>query len=437
MIAAMQAVTQSTLCFAQRVTSDLRFPAPEFETEYAFPPTTAPPPDAFWWGLADVTLLIVALGLAAVFALRKRSRTGLFWLSLGCLTYFGFIRQGCVCPIGAIQNVTLTLCDPNYLIPFSVLAFFLLPLFAALLFGRVFCAAVCPLGAIQDLVIVSPVKVPTWLERALRLIPYTYLALGILFAATGSMFIICRFDPFVSFFRLSGDAHLLVLGAVFLIVGIFVARPYCRYFCPYNVLLSWISRFAVWKLSITPDTCVQCRLCEDACPFSHIAKPTPARNPEPTSTGIRRLIRLFVALPVMLLASWWIGGILARPLARVDDSVALVHQLQRERADPTVEPTLASKAFRESGTLEANLIQEAQAVRARFVFGGHVLGLFLGLVLFFQLVARSVHRRRDDYEPDHSQCFSCGRCFAFCPQDPKNFQGSQEDLHAAGGTPNS
>ena len=59
-----------------------------------------------------------------------------------------------------IQNVTLSLVDPRYLISLGVLAFFFLPLVAAFLFGRVFCGGVCPLGAVQDLVLLKPKAVP-------------------------------------------------------------------------------------------------------------------------------------------------------------------------------------------------------------------------------------------------------------------------------------
>ena len=57
------------------------------------------------------------------------------------------------------------------MISFGVIAFFFLPLVAALLFGRVFCGGVCPLGAVQDLVLLRPVTVPEKLDRVLRWLP--------------------------------------------------------------------------------------------------------------------------------------------------------------------------------------------------------------------------------------------------------------------------
>ena len=139
--------------------------------------------------------------------LYRRSRKGVLALTIACLAYFGFYREGCICPIGSIQNVTVALTDPNYAIPIVVTAIFFLPLLVAVFFGRAFCGGVCPLGAIQELVVLRPVQVPHRLDQVLGLLKYVYLAIAIWFAvqpAPGRDFLICRFDPFVGFFRQDG-----------------------------------------------------------------------------------------------------------------------------------------------------------------------------------------------------------------------------------------
>ncbi|MGI9429838.1 MAG: 4Fe-4S binding protein, partial [Bythopirellula sp.] len=179
----------------------------------------------------------------------------------------------CVCPIGATQNVTASLVDPTLAVPFVVLLFFLLPLIAALLVGRVFCGGVCPLGAIQDIVVLRPVQLPRSVDRWGGLLKYVYLAAALWFAAlpAGSRdFIICRFDPFVGFFRLNGSAWILSLGGALLLLGTVVGRPYCRFLCPYGGLLAIVSRFALKPVSITPDEQLDCGLCAESCPFGAI-----------------------------------------------------------------------------------------------------------------------------------------------------------------------
>ena len=252
-----------------------RFPPPDFESGYEHPQARYPRPRAVWQEVTDVAVLALALSAAAWLALKRRSRNGLVALSVFSLIYFGFYRAGCLCPIGAIQNVTLALADASYPLPVIALIFFSLPLVFALLFGRVFCGGVCPLGAVQDLVLIRPLRVPPWLEKALGVLPLIYLGLAVLFAATDTMFIICRFDPFVPFFRLGGHFSMLVFGGIVLLLSTVVGRPYCRFVCPYRVLLGVCSRFAWLHSAITPDECVVCSLCEDACPFGAIHRPTP------------------------------------------------------------------------------------------------------------------------------------------------------------------
>ncbi|MCF7958480.1 MAG: 4Fe-4S binding protein, partial [Phycisphaerae bacterium] len=289
-------------CSAGAVLAVQNFPPPDFESGYTLPETVVAPPQAAFYDVQDVLVLLVALSLAAWLALKKRSRNGLFVLMLFSLVYFGFWREGCICPIGAIQNVALALFDRSYTIPLTAVIFFLLPLLFTLFFGRVFCAAVCPLGAIQDAVLVKPVKVPGWLEGMVRLLAYLYLGAAVLFAATGSAFIICQYDPFVAIFRMSGSFDILVLGGSFLLIGLFVGRPYCRFFCPYGILLRLLSKFSRWRVSITPEACVQCRLCEQSCPYDAIQTP---QEPRPlTNPFLDKLIfaGLLVLVPVLIFA---------------------------------------------------------------------------------------------------------------------------------------
>ena len=239
------------------------------------PPVQKPRPRDYWLQVTDVVLLGAALGVSVWLVLQRRSRKALVALAIGSLAWFGFYREGCVCPIGSIQNVAVALTDRAYSIPIVVTAVFFLPLVVAVFFGRAFCGGVCPLGAIQELVVLRPVAVPRRLDRALGLLKYVYLGLAILFAVKPGLardFLICRFDPFVGFFRRSGSPAMLMLGGGFLLAGMFIGRPYCRWLCPYGGLLTWCTRVARHGVTITPDKERDCGLCKDACPYGAIEK---------------------------------------------------------------------------------------------------------------------------------------------------------------------
>ncbi len=240
---------------------------------YKTPDVQKPLPRRAWLEILDVGLLAAALGASVWIVVHRRSRRWLVGLSVASVAYFGFYRVGCVCPIGSIQNVTVALTDTHYHIPMVVIATFFLPLVVAVFYGRAFCGGVCALGSLQELVLLKPVQVPKKLDRVLGWLKYVYLAAAIGFAVLPLAqrdFVICRFGPFVSLFRRSGFAHMLALGAGFLVLGMFVGRPYCRYLCPYGGLLSLCSRLAARGVSITPDKELDCGLCTEACPYGAI-----------------------------------------------------------------------------------------------------------------------------------------------------------------------
>jgi polyferredoxin len=392
-----------------------RFPKPEFETGYEQPSTITPEPRALALEYFDVLVLLVVLILATWFALKSRSRQGVLWLSVFTLIYFGFYRNGCICPIGAIQNVTLSFADPTYAISLTVLLFFLLPLAFTLFFGRTFCAGACPLGAIQDLVIIKPISLPKWLNKTLGLIPYIYLSLAVLFAATGTDFIICRYDPFVGIFRMDAKFLMVVLGISFLLMGMFVARPYCRFFCPYSVLLSWMSRFSKWHLTITPAACIQCKLCTNSCPFDAIDFPTNEKEVVKSGLGPKRFLAYAVLIPIWVAAGVFVGERSHTFLSKANPDVFLAELLISNPEIKNDPDNLDVQTFLASGKTLETLVKDAEVIRGRFYIGSMIAGGFLGLVIGMTLLNTVVFRKRQDYVPHKGNCLSCGRCMDYCP----------------------
>ncbi len=410
------------LCLCVAAFAIENFPLPEFSQGYQFPQITTPQPSEQLVSYIDIGVLFAALALAAYLVLKKRSRRDLVVLVIFSLLYFGFYRHGCICSIGAIQNVALALWNDNYVLPVTAGAFFLLPLLFALFFGRVFCAAVCPLGAAQEIVLLRPVKVPVWLDNALGTVPYFYLGVAVLFAATESAFIICQYDPFVLFFRMGGSVGMLIFGVAMLLLATVIGRPYCRYLCPYGALLRLVSPFAKWQVKISPGDCHVCHLCGDACPYGAINPPTPEVGTVSRKEGKTRLAVLLALLPVVVLAGAGLVRLGSPVLAQVHAKVRLADRLWLEEQGRVEGRTDATEAFFIHGLPNMDAYREAAAIKKRFDTGSWILGAWIGLVLGLRMISMSVRRHRQEYQADPATCVACARCYASCPVEHARVQ---------------
>lgn len=395
-----------------------RFPPPDF-TDHLVPELVPPAAEIRAVGWVDLVVLSLGLAAATWLSLKSRSRRGIVVLSILSLLYFGFWRRGCVCAIGSIQNVTLGLAQPSYAVPLAVVALFTLPLVVALVWGRSFCAGVCPHGALQDLVLVKPLKVPTWLDEVLRLLPWLHLTLGVLLAATGGMFLICKYDPFVGIFRMAGPRVMLISGVALLVLSMFVGRPYCRYLCPYGALLGVASRFARWRPTVTPNICSRCRLCETSCPFGALNPPQPETSGrERLAAKRRRTVLLTLALPVFALAFTWLGGraaLLTLPLHPDGKLAALVAAEQRGDLSAPLPDEIV--AFHQHGSDQAAVMARAATLEREFLLLGRILGGCFGLLLALKLARIFFPQANPDYQTDDGRCVSCARCFSSCPYE--------------------
>ncbi|MCK5687025.1 4Fe-4S binding protein [bacterium] len=392
-----------------------RFPAPDFESGYKMPDSEIPFDLKPWMDYVDIAVLFIALCIASYFGLKKRSRKGIYILAFGSIAYFGFYRSGCVCPVGSIQNVTLSFIDSSYHLSIKVIAFFTLPLVFALFFGRGFCSSVCPLGAIQEVFILKHIRVPRILSWILGIFPFVFLGLAILFVATGSGFIICKYDPFIGFFRLGGPYQLIVSGIVILLGGMFIARPYCRFICPYGVILGLFSFFSKKHLTICPGVCIECKLCENSCPVDAINLPSSIMDGGKRNLKLKHLGITLVVVPLIILIITFSVSRFSRIMSISNPVVHLAVRIKAENAGIAKGRTLESKAFRSKENSVEKLFSQAAVIRKKFDIGAIILGIFLGIIISIKLVLIFFGGNSTGYSPDRFNCISCGRCIEFCP----------------------
>ena len=153
------------------------------------------------------------------------------------------------------------------------------------IFGKSFCSWLCPVGFISELIadfgkkiFKKNFKLPKWLDYPLRSVKY--LLLGFLLYAVFFMMTSIALKAFLNspynqvadlkmyyFFADISQTALIVLGVLFLL-SIFIRNFWCRYLCPYGALLGIVSIFSPTKIKRNPTSCIDCGLCNKACPSS-------------------------------------------------------------------------------------------------------------------------------------------------------------------------
>jgi NosR/NirI family nitrous oxide reductase transcriptional regulator len=175
------------------------------------------------------------------------------------------------------------------------------------------------------------------------------------------------------------------------------------------------SRFSVKHLTISPAECRNCRLCESGCPYDAILQADfTAEKEEPQKKWKGSLI-YFLMIPVLAAAFAVIMYNLAPSLAVVNNNVRLAREIRIEKEKGIKAVSKAAVAYFESGKTENELYEEEQFIIKRFRKGAPWVGVFLGLSLGIGLFRSTIRNTRTEYKPDRGRCYSCGKCFTFCP----------------------
>ncbi|MDR2641297.1 MAG: 4Fe-4S binding protein [Planctomycetaceae bacterium] len=182
-----------------------------------------------------------------------------------------------------------------------------------LFFGRIYCSVICPLGVLQDGIshLAGQIKgkknrfrfapAKSWLR-------YGVLALFIIALVAEISVFVSVLDPYAAYGRLASNFfsplyrqgnNLLAFFAekidsysfystevwikgwitfgtaavTLFVVGILAwrnGRTYCNTICPVGAFLGFLSRFALFKLTVNKEKCTECRRCERNCKASCI-----------------------------------------------------------------------------------------------------------------------------------------------------------------------
>ncbi|MBU0955444.1 MAG: 4Fe-4S binding protein [Spirochaetes bacterium] len=145
----------------------------------------------------------------------------------------------------------------------------------SVLFGNAFCGWLCPFGSIQEYlsrlgskITRRKLRLPVWLDRWLSL--FRYVLLGLLLAGVWQLWFFN--DPYTTFLAvLDANFAYIATGSIlfltaFLVLSMFMDRPFCRYLCTEGAQYGLTSLIRVFTITRNAQSCTSCKLCDKACP---------------------------------------------------------------------------------------------------------------------------------------------------------------------------
>ncbi len=108
-----------------------------------------------------------------------------------------------------------------------------------------YCAHVCPFGSAQELagkLTRRKLRVPVRLNKALNMFRTVLWAVLMVLLLTGTWAAWIDYELFTAFLYSSASVWVVVLAVMFLVLSVWVPRPYCRYVCPTGTLLRGFKR---------------------------------------------------------------------------------------------------------------------------------------------------------------------------------------------------
>ena len=210
------------------------------------PPEAAPSPTPTNWKrlIADAIFILLLIVSLVAFFRPSLIGKGRVWLLLASIIVLAF-WQGRV--LSMAQFTVWVVNGIPVAAQWAMLLLFLLSILLPLIFGRAYyCAWLCPMGSAQ--VLLGELNKKHKLKLAPKLLQWLQvLRAAILFGcllaiAIGLSFDFADFEAFTLFHPQTAPIAALIIGALSLILAIWIPRPWCRFLCPLGELLETLRR---------------------------------------------------------------------------------------------------------------------------------------------------------------------------------------------------
>lgn len=198
-----------------------------------------------WWDLAGFILIIGAIICQFI----KKMHKVRFIIISASIVVFGLIKGEFLSVFflkSNLENGFMLFVNPALTI-LGVLSL-LVPLF----FNKNFyCYYICPYGSCQELmgkILPDKIKVKPKVLKAFHLFRGIYFALIMLLIIIGLSIDFSLFEPFSLFIFKSASIFTIVLGVTFLIISLFINRPWCKFACPTGFIIEQFQHPSYGKL---------------------------------------------------------------------------------------------------------------------------------------------------------------------------------------------
>ena len=181
------------------------------------------------------------------------------------------------CPFGGVETLYAYTREGNMLCSLGVSNLYVLAgvLLTALLVRRAFCGYVCPIGTLSEYVraVARRLRIPELRvagrpDRGLSLLKYAVLAVVIVATWKAGELVFRAYDPCYALIGRHGTditVWAYVVSGAIVVGSLFVAVPFCRWFCPMAAVLALPARCGLARIERDGQTCNECGACDKAC----------------------------------------------------------------------------------------------------------------------------------------------------------------------------